>query len=97
MEKVVLGSLDAIKVIVKSHTAFAFVWPDEGDIKHGEFIPNTAPELVSPVLVDATTANLIYQVHEMMDPAVQPMFAKKIAESRETFLKVIEMCWKAAE
>lgn len=94
-DKIVFASYEEVEKIAKTHAAVCFVWPDEGDFKgeKWEFNPEHKGDF-EPLLIDATTANVLVKVIAAVKPETAEILKGKISEGRGSFGWFIEKAWK---
>ena len=78
------ASWEAIATIKREWTAARLTWPDD-------------EESASPLLVDASTAQVMVLVHDFLSRENRATLEKRVAQSRTWFLAYVNFCWMATK
>ena len=73
--------IETVRKIVEGHGALTFTWGKKGD----------------GILVDATTANMLCTVFDVLRPDLQEKVSRFIAKSPAHFIKVVNIGWSGVK
>jgi hypothetical protein len=71
-------SIDDVRQIVTGSSAMTFYWGSKSN----------------KLLVDMQSANVVCTVYDGVRPELKERILKDIVTSRESFTKLVDMCWK---
>jgi hypothetical protein len=71
-----------------------FVWPNEGEMKNGEFSFNEEHKDFEPLFIDKQTQNLLIIGFSKLKPEIREKGLLSIQKSRTKFVRIIEVFWK---
>ena len=92
---VVFASLDELMKIYSTKQLKAFVWPDEGAFRDGEWHFNDEHRgQFEPLLIDPQTAKAMTLIHEALTQRNKATFAEYVGKGRGYFGQCFEFSWK---
>jgi len=92
---VVFASLDELGNILSKKQAKAFVWPDEGEFRGGDWHFNDEHRgQYEPLIIDPQTAKAMTVIHDSLSPRNQATFAGHVSKGRGHFGVCFEFSWK---
>lgn len=93
--RIVWASFECLQLIVATHLALAFVWPDEGQFRPcGHFQFNEDHAGFEPLLVDPTTAQAVTVVFDALQKDANREKAQAwIGKDRGHFGAMVNFCW----